>query len=564
MLAGIERPASAAWPELGRAIATAPNNQQDVGTVSDGAGGAIVVWVDAGSGAVDLFAQHVLSSGELDPAWPINGRALLTNPSALPTFGTQALPVIVSDGAGGAVVAWQDGRGVASGADVFAQHVLANGQIDSRWPANGTALSTAIGNQNDLAIVSDGAGGAIVAWMDGRSPGADIFAQHVLATGVVDPDWKTNGAAVCTAPGRQVFPELDTDGAGGAIVTWSDPRDTTTRFDVYAQHVLSSGVMDLAWPENGRALCTAPGGQLQSTIVSDGAHGAIVAWSDDRDGTSHIFAHHVLASGTVDRAFPVNGLAVVTAPIEQQHAILVSDGAGGAIVSWEDQRSSVHNIYAHHVLASGTVDARWPVNGIALSTRPTEQAGAAIVQDGAGGAIVTWEDQFTDIFAQHVLASGALDPAFPTNGQPVIAQPTVEISPSMVAAGPGGAIIAWMDFRSDSSDVYALQLLTLVPTGVGDPVPPPQVSFAAPSPNPARESIALRFHLPREADVRLAIYDVAGRRVRELASGARAAGEQAIGWDLRDEAGHLVHAGLYFARLEAEGRVHTQKVATIP
>ena len=43
---------------------------------------------------------------------------------------------------------------------------------------------------------------------------------------------------------------------------------------------------------------------------------------------------------------------------------------------------------------------------------PREQNGAVIVPDGAGGAIVTWQDGATDIFAQHVLASGVLDPAF--------------------------------------------------------------------------------------------------------------------------------------------------------
>ena len=557
------RPASAAWPEFGRAISDAPNDQQDARAASDGAGGAIVVWVDAGSGAVDLFAHHVLASGELDPAWPVSGRALLTDPAALPG-PTQAFPVIVSDGAGGAIVAWQDGRSIATGVDVFAQHVLASGVLDSRWPANGAPLCTASGRQDDLAMVSDGAGGAIVTWMDARSgeTGADIFAQHVLASGVADPNWKTDGTAVCTAPGRQVFPELDTDGSGGAIVTWSDPRDSATGFDIYAQHVPSTGEVDLAWPENGRALCTATGGQLLSTIVSDGAHGAIVAWTDERNLTPHIFAHHVLASGTVDRAFPVNGLAVAIAPNEQQRPILVSDDAGGAIVAWEDQRSGIHNMFAQHVLVSGAVDDRWPANGIALSTRSREQRAAVIVQDGAGGAIVTWEDGVVDIFAQHVLASGVLDPAFPPDGQPVIALPSVESNPSMVAAGPGGAIVTWTDSRSGSKDIYALQLATLVTTGVGD-LEPREVSFAAPSPNPARDPIALRFRLPRDADVRLRIYDVAGREVRRLASGAQPAGEHTIRWDLRDEGGRAVGAGLYWARLDVGGQVLSRKLVAL-
>lgn len=393
--------------------------------------------------------------------------------------------------------------------------------------------------------------------MDGRggTTGIDIFAQHVLATGVVDPDWKTNGAAVCTAPGRQASPKIDTDGAGGAIVTWFDPRDTTTRFDVYAQHVTSSGVMDLAWPADGRAVCTAAGDQFLPSIVTDGAQGAIVSWTDDRDGTPHIFAHHVLASGALDRGWPVQGLPVVVAPIEQQFSIQMSDGAGGTIVSWEDQRSGVHNMYAQHVRGSGTVDPQWPVNGIALSTRPVEQTAGAIVQDGSGGAIVTWEDDGKDIFAQHVLASGALDPALPAGGQPVIAQPNLETNPSMVATGAGGAIIAWTDFRSDStSDIFALQLLTVETTGVGDPPPTERaVSFASPSPNPARESFLLRFALPSETRVSLDVYDASGRRVRALVARELEPGAHLLTWDGRDETGARQPSGVYFVRAQWNG-----------
>jgi hypothetical protein len=61
--------------------------------------------------------------------------------------------------------------------------------------------------------------------------------------------------------------------------------------------------------------------------------------------------------------------------------------------------------------------------------------------------------------------------------------------------------------------------------------------------------------------VRLAIYDAAGRLVRELASGARDAGEYAETWDLRDAGGRAVRAGLYFARLETAGRTLVRRVA---
>ena len=61
------RPAMAAWPAFGRAISAAPGSQDDAMAATDGAAGAIVTWVDAASGVVDLFAQHVLASGSWIP-----------------------------------------------------------------------------------------------------------------------------------------------------------------------------------------------------------------------------------------------------------------------------------------------------------------------------------------------------------------------------------------------------------------------------------------------------------------------------------------------------------------
>jgi hypothetical protein len=88
-----------------------------------------------------------------------------------------------------------------------------------------------------------------------------------------------------------------------------------------------------------------------------------------------------------------------------------------------------------------------------------------------------------------------------------------------------------------------------------------RLSFAAPSPNPAVGSVTLRYTLSRDATVKLGVFDAAGRRVRELAVGAEAAGEHVTRWDLRDEAGQGVGAGVFFARLEAEEQVLTRKVA---
>ena len=61
--------------------------------------------------------------------------------------------------------------------DIYAQRVNAAGS--PQWTADGVALCTAANDQRDPTIVSDGAGGAIVTWDDRRNGGYDIYAQHV-------------------------------------------------------------------------------------------------------------------------------------------------------------------------------------------------------------------------------------------------------------------------------------------------------------------------------------------------------------------------------------------------
>jgi len=557
-------PAFADWPQLGRAISTAPNAQVHSRIATDGRGGAIITWQDLRTSRVNIFAQHVLASGDVDALWPVNGRALLTDSLAMAnTAGGQTSPLIVSDGAGGAIVAWQDLRSAATETDVFAQHVLASGVVDPAWPANGAALSAIEGPQNTLALTSDGAGGAIVTWVDGRSTSDafDIFAQHVLVSGHVDPRWPVNGLAVCTAPGHQGFPAIVDDGNGGAIITWEDPRDATSGFDVYAQHILDSGVADLAWPVNGRAVCTVSGDQGRPTIASDGAHGAIIGWTDSRIvGTAHIFAEHVRSSGVVDPAWPAGGRSISNAANLETRPLAVSDGAGGAVVTWQGF-TTVLNMYIQHVTAAGVVDPAWPAGGRALSNSDRAQTHATIATDGAGGAVVAWED-INRIVAQHVLAQGALDPTYPPTGRLLSNLPT-QGEPELVGTGGGGAIVSWTDSRSGVDlDIFAMQVLEVLSVDVPHTTPT-DVAFARPRPNPARGPLTLRFTLPRDAGVRLAIYDLAGRRVRELVSQSEPAGEHVIQWDLLDDHGHSVGVGTYFARLDVERAQLTQKLVRL-
>ena len=65
------------------------------------------------------------------------------------------------------------------------------------------------------------------------------------------------------------------------------------------------------------------------------------------------------------------------------------------------------------------------------------------------------------------------------------------------------------------------------------------------------------------ADAHLTVYDIQGRTVRRLVEGARSAGTQSIPWDGRDDRGNLTPTGIYFYRLQAEGREEVRKLIRI-
>ena len=556
----------AAWPTdptVNLPVCTATNHQYAPVSVSDGAGGAIVAWYDyrLGSSAA-IYAQHVLAGGGVDPAWPADGRAICTA-SAL-----RQDPVIASDGAGGAIVAWTDHRGTTS--DIYAQRVLSSGSVDPAWPVDGAALVTDLLDQSQAQIVADGSGGAVVAWLDSRSGNFDIYSHHVLATGLADPAWPVNGRAVCVAAGPQEHPMIAMTGANDAILTWQDQR-VGSSYDVYAQRVLLSGIVDPSWPGNGRLLCGAANSQSAPVLVSDGAGGAIVAWEDARAGfVSDIYAAHVSAGGAADPSWPVNGLAVCTASDSQRYPQIIRDAANGAIVTWQDQRAGVPlDIYAQHVLVSGSVDGVWPVNGAAACVASGDQYTPSLASDGAGGAVIAWIDYRSlvkaDLYASRVRANGVVDAAWSAGGAAICTDGADQYLVMLVSDGAGGAVLAWQDRRGGDDDIYAQRVngsgvLGAPTASVGPGGDGNPLAFSGASPNPTRRTTTMRWALPSDVTVRLVIRDAAGRTVRTLESGAAAAGAHTTVWDLSDDRARSVAPGIYFARLEALGQTRTQRI----
>jgi hypothetical protein len=108
-------------------------------------------------------------------------------------------------------------------------------------------------------------------------------------------------------------------------------------------------------------------------------------------------------------------------------------------------------------------------------------------------------------------------------------------------------------------EIHELGNATSVPTA-------PPVSALAPlhvSPNPASGPINLSYELAQPSGVVLAVYDPAGRLVRELGLGNQIAGRHEITWDGRNRDGSPVPAGVYFVRMLLDGAPYTHTATRV-
>jgi len=84
------------------------------------------------------------------------------------------------------------------------------------------------------------------------------------------------------------------------------------------------------------------------------------------------------------------------------------------------------------------------------------------------------------------------------------------------------------------------------------------------APNPFRGSTAVVFDVPSHAGpVRLGIYNAAGRLVKTLVEGGVERGRHSVPWDGTDNSGRATSTGVYFVRLDVDGRQMTRKVILV-
>lgn len=121
-----------------------------------------------------------------------------------------------------------------------------------------------------------------------------------------------------------------------------------------------------------------------------------------------------------------------------------------------------------------------------------------------------------------------------------------------VQASNEGGLSAWSSVRSFRT--------------VAAPVAPPVlvISFSAPRPNPARDLSRFDCTLPEATQVKVEVFDLGGRRVRLLADESYGPGPRELAFDLRDDRGVRLAAGVYLVRAQLGSTAFRRRIVIVP
>ena len=346
-------------------------NQLQVSKTSDG--NFIIMWIDERRGTFpgyswnykDVYGQKLDASGGI--LWTENGIPIVEGYGTDITFECQTDVRAINGGSSNTIFSWTD----ASGAGIQGNKVRINkidGSGSKLWGDGGVLLQDGDSGSNEQ-LCSDGEDGVFTSWSYGgfRLWYPRIKAAHFSSSGTLLTNYGSISADEGGGDGSQVSSsEFAYSGVGETLIGWEDDRDGPF-YGWRSLRVQKLGTGKMWLPAEGIRV-SLPNNVLSQIasdckIVSDGAGGVICFWKDERNGNGDIFSQRVDSSGTI--MWTTGGIPVCTADGGQSSIQAVSDRQGGAIAIWRDSRSG-SQIYAQRIDADG--NALWTENGVRISS----------------------------------------------------------------------------------------------------------------------------------------------------------------------------------------------------
>ena len=327
-------------------------------------------------------------------------------------------------------------------------------EANSQWsgdPNNPMAVCNEPFEQREPAMISDGSGGYFIFWVDLRNYGAnqaDLYGQRINAAG--NKLWTSVGKKIADSVLYSI-PKAVYTSDGNIIVLYG----TTTGGKVWAKKIDTDGntiwtipFYTSGWPQLGADIYNA---------VTDKSGGIIITYQVTwGGGTTLVFAQRVASNGVVKWSPATNGYNLSVSG-ESRAPVITSDERGGAHIFWYNVPGP-YNIWKSHIDSSGNFP---PKEALYLTSNNYPLIRA--VSDGAGGAVISWATNGfgasqSDIFAQRINLAG--DEQWIDTGNTICNQSGIQTSHNLVRTSDGNYIFVWSDGRriNVNNDVYCQKL----------------------------------------------------------------------------------------------------------
>lgn len=365
--------------------------------VSDGSGGAFLVWLDnPWHSDAAIRAQYVDAQGNL--LWGEDGRQLAA--------GYAGQPYAVGDDNGGIIIDWKDDSG---------SHLNKLGPDgDTIW------VMESFSSRSVMGMVKDGSSGALILLYD---PNDGLSAQRVSSEGSIL--WGENGTFLGYTQDIHRDESLVSDGIGGAVIIWQEQSENYY-MEIRAQRLSATGLS--LWGDDGIIVTSMEQGQGNNRdVIADGMGNFFIAWdTGDLIADTDVYIQKLDGSG--NKQWGEEGILVCHNPETeprlgafdmQSHPQMAADGSGGVIITWHDRRRIMNReVFAQRFNEDG--ETLWTENGVWVWDIPAEYymttsgiLNATVIPDGAGGAAIVWTGYKKSYSRSSVIYAQGLSP----NGQ---------------------------------------------------------------------------------------------------------------------------------------------------
>ncbi len=445
---------------------------------------------------------------------------------------------------------------------------LPNGSLDSTFGTGGKLTTADFGYSDAWAVRIQG-DGKIVTAGTAYSPYSHSFAiARYDSTGVLDQTFGFQGTTTVTVPVGANDPRgygmtLQRD---GKIVVVGFMLGTSSE-DIVIARLKSNGSLDSTFGVSGTVVTDVGGGYDEGRAVAMQGDGKIVVV-----GTANLASHQgfvvvrYLADGRIDSTF--NGTGRTGIPImatgtnETARAIAI-DSSGRIVVAGDAYTGSRDYWALTRVLPSGAIDTTFGMNGVdTLSFQDKYDIAYALALQQDGKIVVSGISQNSggeqDFALARFTGNGTLDPSF--NGTGTIRMDmggmfeaaygvALQANGNIVAAGESANDFLLARFTGSSGPATGVVSERIAPAGF---------ALGQNYPNPFNPTTSITYSLPLRSHVTLAVFNMLGQKVAELANGEQEAGPHTVRFDAS-----ALTSGVYFYRIEAAGFAQTRKLVLV-